>query len=142
MKLINLEMDNDFLIEKITEKLIKLGYKKQTLVKNLIFDDNDFLSKLNNMFDDEDKKNLFYENYKSTIENNIPDFEFTVNGFTIGIFKNKNTIEITCDGKDKKIDNLTVLEILPFKKYKISDFYKLFIEKKYNIESLLLTSDN
>lgn len=137
-------------IEKISKKLLELGYQKQTFSKPKLEDfkpnnENDFIIKLGEIVGDTTVAKSMSDEYNKMLLNDwIPDVSFDSDGFDIEIYKDKELVKITTTGKSKPIGScgMKIQEVLPFKEIHINDFYKLLIEKKYGIEMILNSGSN
>ena len=137
-------------IEKISKKLLELGYQKQNFNKPKLEDfkpDNeiDFIIKLGEIVGDTSVAKSMSDEYTKMLLNDfIPDISFVSAGFDIEIYKDKELVKITTTGKSKQIGScgMEIQEVLPFKEIHINDFYKLVIEKNYGVEMIFNSGSN
>lgn len=137
-------------IEKISKKLLELGYQKQNFNKPKLEDfkpDNeiDFIIKLGEIVGNTSVAKSMSDEYNKMLLNDfIPDISFVSAGFDIEIYKDKELVKITTVGKPKQIGScgMEIQEVLPFKEIHINDFYKLVIEKNYGVEMILNSGSN
>lgn len=137
-------------IEKISKKLLELGYQKQNFNKPKLEDfkpDNeiDFIIKLGEIVGDTSVAKSMSDEYNKMLLNDfIPDISFVSDGFDIEIYKDKELVKITTKGKSKPISNcgMEIQEVLPFKEIHINDFHRFLIEKNYGIEIILNSGSN
>ena len=132
-------------IEKISKKLLELGYQKQNFNKPKLEDfkpnnDIDFILKLGEIVGDTNVAKSMSEEWNKMLLNDfIPDVSFDSDGFDIEIYIDKEIVKITTKGVSKPIGScgMEIQEVLPFKEIHINDFNKLLIEKNYGIEMIL-----
>jgi len=137
-------------IERISEKLIEIGYKKQEYNKSKEIEFNadneiDFICKLTNIVGDSNKAKELSDSYSKMLLNDfIPEISFESDKFELEFFINKNLIKIVTLSEARKIGKcgLEIQEVLPFKEISINDFYNLFIDKDYNMSMILCGGSN
>ena len=137
-------------IEKISKKLLELGYQKQNFNKPKLEDfkpnnDIDFILKLGEIVGDTNVAKSMSEEWNKMLLNDfIPDVSFDSDGFDIEIYIDKEIVKITTKGVSKPIGScgMEIQEVLPFKEIHINDFNKLLIEKNYGIEMILNGGSN
>ena len=137
-------------IEKISKKLLELGYQKQNFNKPKLEDfkpnnDIDFILKLGEIVGDTNVAKSMSEEWNKMLLNDfIPDVSFDYDGFDIEIYIDKEIVKITTKGVSKPIGScgMEIQEVLPFKEIHINDFNKLLIEKNYGIEMILNGGSN
>jgi len=137
-------------IEKISKKLLELGYQKQNFNKPKLEDfkpnnDIDFILKLGEIVGDTNVAKSMSEEWNKMLLNDfIPDVSFDYDGFDIEIYIDKEIVKITTKGASKPIGScgMEIQEVLPFKEIHINDFNKLLIEKNYGIEMILNGGSN
>ena len=137
-------------IEKISKKLLELGYQKQNFNKPKLEDfkpnnDIDFILKLGEIVGDTNVAKSMSEEWNKMLLNDfIPDVSFDSDGFDIEIYIDKEIVKITTKGVSKPIGScgMEIQEVLPFKEIHINDFNNLLIEENYGIEMFLNGASN
>lgn len=139
-------------MEKISEKLLDLGYRKQKFNKPPTDDfvnkknDEDFFRRLSEELGDEEKATSFMNSYnKMILDDFIPEISFEGNGFEIGFFVTKGTVRVEAFGEKRAMENeckIIIQEVFPYKEMSINDFYTLMVEKNLGIGSIVGSSDN
>mgnify|MGYP001568132135 CR=1 FL=1 len=136
-------------IGKISKKLIELGYKRQNFVKPneadfKAYNEIDFICQITNIFGDSIKAKELSDEYSKTLLNDlIPDISFNNNHFELELYIKKDLIKVIIY-RDNKINKfgLESEEMLPFKSISIDGFYVLFVDKNYDIQTILNSGSN
>jgi hypothetical protein len=135
----------------ISKRLIEIGFKKQIFNKPeedkfKATNEIDFICELSNTLKNSKDAKVFSDEFSHMILNDfVPEVSFIEKDFELEFYLKKNLIKITTAVKDKektKECGFTVSEVLPFKEITIDNFFKLFIEKEYNIELILNSGSN
>lgn len=137
-------------INQISKYLINIGFKKITINKpeeeNFhSVNEIDFIIELSKINNNSKEAKDFNDDYKKMLLNDfIPEISFINKNYELEFYLQKNSIKITAKLQEKKLNECgtTIQEVIPFKIMNIDDFYHLFIEKKYDLNMILLSGNN
>lgn len=137
-------------ISQISKCLINIGFKK--IVINKPKEENfhsineiDFIIELSKINNNSKEAKDFNDDYKKMLLNDfIPEISFINENYELEFFLQKNSVKITTTLQEKKLNEygMTIREIVPFQLINIDDFYHLLIEKKYDLNMILLSGNN
>lgn len=135
-------------IKEITKKLLSLGFNKQVFNKpKKTVSDIDFIIDLSKKTGVETSKakEISDEFLKTLLNDYVPEISFVSDELELEFYIKKNIIEISVLQESESLGKcgIEVKKVLPFiKNISIDDFYRLFIEKDYDIELILKSGSN
>lgn len=148
--IIQKQMKLEHKIDLISNKLIELGFKKMTINKpeeeNFhSVNEIDFIIELSKINNNSKEAKDFNDDYKKMLLNDfIPEISFINENFELEFFLQKNNVKITTKLQEKNLNEcgMTIQEIVPFKTIDIDELHHLLIEKKFNLDMILLSGSN
>lgn len=137
-------------IEEISKRLIDAGFQK--VVINKPNEENfhsineiDFICELTHISGNSKEAKEFNDEYKKMLLNDyIPEITFMRKDFELEFYLKKNAIKVTTKNQENTISacGIEAVEIVPFKNIDIDEFYKMLVEKSYNLNILLINGSN
>ncbi len=138
-------------IQQITDKLVEAGFVKQDIEKPdeewFKSDASNLRSDLTEITGDADIAKALSDKYlKKIYDECVSDISFISDNFNVEFYFDKAVIKVHAMGKGHEIklqsETLTAYEVIPFKEISIDDFYRLFVERGFDINLIFNNGDN